>query len=92
MQGELLMADYTAPIADLNAAAEICQQHRLGPVNGVQPEYPRWPEAWAACEVVWRDYLDMQTMVGVNDEDDRQTVQREAGRIERRDRVVRKVK
>lgn len=75
------MADYSTQIADLKASAEICQQHVItSPVNGIQPEYPRWPEAWAACEVVWRNYLELKTMDGSGDED-RMTVIREARRL-----------
>ena len=76
------MADYAQQINDLNEAAEICQIHIIKtPVNGIQPDYPRWPEAWAACEVVWRNYLDMQTMAGDSDERDRETVLSEARRL-----------
>jgi sugar/nucleoside kinase (ribokinase family) len=76
------MADYSQQIADLLAAAEICQRHTITtPVNGIYAEYPRWPEAWKACEVVWRNYLDIQTMAGVDDEADRRTAINEARRL-----------
>ena len=76
------MTDYSQQIADLQAAADICQHHVITQaVNGIQPEYPRWTTAWAACEVVWRNYLDMKTMEGSGDEDDRRTVIREAARL-----------
>jgi hypothetical protein len=79
------MADYSQQIADLNAAAEICRQHAITtPVNGVQPEYPRWSEAWKACEVVHQKWLDLQTMSGPDDEADRNTVITEAERFNRR--------
>ena len=75
------MADYSQQIEDLKAAAEICQRHVItAPVNGIQPEYPRWPNAWEACEVVWRNYLEMKTMDGI-DEESRYTVMREAYRL-----------
>jgi hypothetical protein len=78
------MADYFQQIQDLKAAAEICQKHTITtPVNGVQTSYPRWPWAWKACEVVWRNYLDMQTMMGANDEEDRNTVINEASKLHR---------
>jgi hypothetical protein len=75
------MADYSQQIADLQAAADICQQHVLGPVKGKQVEYPRWPNAWAACEIVWRNYLEMKTMDGDNSERDRDIVIDEARRL-----------
>ena len=76
------MADYSIQLQDLQTAADICRQHTITTsVNGVNSEYPRWPEAWEACEVVWRNYLDAKTMDGVNDEDDRATVIREARRL-----------
>jgi sugar/nucleoside kinase (ribokinase family) len=76
------LADYSAQIADLLAAAEICQRHTITTaVNGIYPEYPRWPAAWAACEVVWRNYLDAQTMAGVDDEAERETVLKEARKL-----------
>jgi hypothetical protein len=76
------MADYSADIQNLNVAAEICKTHEITTqVNGVVTTYPRWPTAWAACEVVWRNYLDMKTMEGSGDEDDRRTVMIEAARL-----------
>lgn len=78
------MADlaYFDQIQQLRTAAEICDRHRItDPVNGIQPDYPRWPEAFAACEIVWRNYLDLQTLEGANDEADRETVMREAGKL-----------
>jgi hypothetical protein len=78
------MADYSQQIADLQEAADICIQHTLGPVNRVQPQYPRWPNAWAACEVVWRQYLEMKTMApDGSDNEDRETVIREADKLRR---------
>jgi hypothetical protein len=80
------MADYSQQIADLNTAATICAkpEHQITePVNGHNSTYPRWPEAWKACEVVWRNYLDMKTMDGDGAESDRQTVLIEAGRLSR---------
>jgi hypothetical protein len=78
------VADYSQQISDLNAAAEICEQHRITtPVNGIQPEYPRWPEAWQACEVVWRNYLDMKTMESDGAEADRDIVINEARKFHR---------
>lgn len=75
------MADYSQQMADLQAAADICQQHVIKtPVNGVQSEYPRWPEAWAACEKVWRNYLDMKTLEAI-DEDDRRVIIDESNRL-----------
>lgn len=80
----MAVADYSQQVADLNAAAEICEQHRITtPVNGVQTEYPRWPAAWEACEVVWRNYLDMKTMEGDSTETDRDEVIREASKFHR---------
>lgn len=76
------MADLSQQIADLLAAADICQRHTITtPVNGIYPEYPRWSEAWKACEVVWQKYLDMQTMAGVDDEAERETVIGEARKL-----------
>ena len=77
-----MMADYSQQIDDLKAAEEICQRHIITtPVNGVQPAYPRWSNAWTACETVHRDWLEMNTMNGADDEDDRQAVMREAQRL-----------
>jgi hypothetical protein len=79
------MADYySQQVQDLQAAADICHRHVMtNQVNGIDlsNNYPRWPEAWSACEVVWRNYLDSQTMSGPNDEADRQTVIDEARRL-----------
>lgn len=76
------MADYSQQVDQLNEAANICWLHVITtPVNGIQPEYPRWPEAWAACEIVWRNYLDMRTMDESDDEKDRRTVILEAKRL-----------
>jgi hypothetical protein len=76
------MADYSQQIAELNAAAEICRHHAITrPVNGIQPAYPRWPEAFKACEAVWRAYLEVKTMSGPHDEDDRQAVINEASKL-----------
>ena len=76
------MADYSQQVDDLKVAAEICHRHTIEiPVNGIQPDYPRWPEAWKACEVVWRNYLDMKTMEGHGAEADRMTVITEARRL-----------
>ena len=78
------MADYSQAIDDLKAAAEICQRHVITtPVNGVNSEYPRWPNAWAACEVVWRNYLEIKTF-DLGDPfilEERQAVMREAERL-----------
>jgi hypothetical protein len=75
------MADYSQQIADLANAALICERHAITkPVNGIQPEYPRWPNAWVACEKVWRWYLETQTMTP-EDEEDRQAVMREAYKL-----------
>lgn len=75
------MADYSQQIADLQAAADICLQHVIkSPVNGVQPDYPRWSNAWAACEVVWRNYLESRT-IDENDEADWRAVITEARRL-----------
>lgn len=80
------MADYSMQIAELIAAAEVCQRHTIiMPVNGIQPQYPRWPEAWKACEIVWRNYLEMQTMAqDGSDERDRRNVMIEAYRLRSR--------
>jgi hypothetical protein len=76
------VADYAQQIDDLKAAAAICERHVItSPVNGIQPDYPRWPEAWKACEKVWRVYLDMSTVEGEAAEADRHTVIMEAGRL-----------
>jgi hypothetical protein len=79
------MADYSQQVADLANAAMICERHVITTsVNGVNSDYPRWPNAWAACEVVWRSYLDMKTMAeDGSDDDDRNTVIREARRLKR---------
>jgi hypothetical protein len=75
------MADYSKQMADLANAALICEQHAIiRPVNGVQPEYPRWPEAWKSCEVVWRWFLESKTITP-DDKDDYQTVAREARKL-----------
>jgi hypothetical protein len=80
----MMMADYSHQIDDLKAAAAICERHTIATeVNGVQSSYPRWPEAWAACETVWRNYLDMQTMAGENDEGDRLFIIHEASKLRR---------
>lgn len=76
------MADYSQQIDDLKVAAEICERHTITTlVNGVQSTYPRWPEAWKACEVVWRNYLDLQTMMDGGSEADRKTVIEEASKL-----------
>jgi hypothetical protein len=77
------VADYSIQIEDLKAAAAVCQQHVITePVNGVQSSYPRWPSAWAACETVWRNYLDMKTMAPDGSDDaDRAAVILEATRL-----------
>lgn len=76
-----LSADYSQQIDDLKAAADICQKHVITTsINGVTSEYPRWPQAWAACEVVWRNWLDMQTMKE-SDVDDRGFVNFEASKL-----------
>lgn len=76
------MADYAQQIDDLKVAAEICERHTITTlVNGVQSNYPRWPEAWKACEVVWRNYLDLKTMEAAAAEADRQTVITEASKL-----------
>jgi hypothetical protein len=67
------MPDYSQQIADLQAAAGICEQHQIQPAL----KYPRWPNAWAACEVVWGKWLDLQTMKE-SDVDDRDFVNWEA--------------
>lgn len=81
------MADlaYMQQIDDLKAAAAICNEHRIvTPINGIQPEYPRWSAAWEACEVVWRNYLDMQTMaMDGSDDADRAAVIVESRRLGR---------
>lgn len=77
------MADYSQQMADLANAALICEQHAITKsVNGIQPEYPRWPNAWvhAGCEKVWRQFLESQT-IKPDDKDDYQTVAREAARL-----------
>jgi hypothetical protein len=78
-----MMADYSHQIDDLKFAAEVCERHVITePVNGVQSSYPRWPEAWAACETVWRVYLDMKTMAPDGSDDaDRSAVILEASRL-----------
>ena len=76
------MADYSAQIDDLKAAEEICQRHVITmPVNGVQSSYPRWSNAWTACETVHRNWLEMNTMNDAVDEDDRQAVMRESYKL-----------
>jgi hypothetical protein len=69
--------DYSQRIADLKEAATICEAHQIQPAR----EYPRWPEAWKACEIVWRNYLDMQTIRNDKDFDDRATVNEEARKL-----------
>jgi len=76
------MADYSQAIDELRAAEEICQRHVITTsVNGVQSSYPRWANAWTACETVHRAWLEMNTMNDAGDEDDRQTVMREAYKL-----------
>lgn len=76
------MADYSQAIDDLKAADEICLRHIITtPVNGIQPEYPRWPNAFAECERVHQWWLETETMKGSGDEDDRQAVLNEARRL-----------
>jgi hypothetical protein len=75
------MSDYAQAMADLANAALICERHAIiKPVNGIQPEYPRWPNAWAECEKVWRWYLETQTITP-DDKDDYQAVMREAYKL-----------
>jgi hypothetical protein len=76
------MADYSQQIADLQAAAQICIEHRLTePVNGTpRPPYPAWSNAWKACELVWRKHLELETMKE-SDVDDRDFVTWEADRL-----------
>ena len=75
------MADYTQQIDDLKAVAAICEKHTIANPQGVHANYPRWPRAWEACELVWKNYLDMKTMEGASDEEDRKTVIDEARRL-----------
>jgi hypothetical protein len=77
------MADYSQQIDDLKAAAEICERHTIATPANVHTNYPRWPVAWEACEVVWRSYLNMQTMDGANDEVERNTIIDEASKLRR---------
>ena len=72
------MADYSQAIDDLRVAAEICEKHVIN--DSYKATYPRWPNAWAACEVVWRYYLETKTMDAI-DEEDRQAVMREAYKL-----------
>ncbi len=78
---EMSRGDLTEQIDQLKAAAEICQKHTLPPVNGVQPDYPRWPNAWKDCEIVWRVYLDLQTIDKQNAEEEHGVVLDEADRL-----------
>jgi hypothetical protein len=71
--------DYSQRIADLKEAAAICEKHQIDKLAG--QTYPRWPEAWKACEIVWRNYLDMQTIKSDQDLDDRATVNEEARKL-----------
>jgi hypothetical protein len=75
------MADYSVQIEHLINAAKICEQHEIESTNGIKTYYPRWPVAWEACEIVWRNYLDMKTMDGKNDERDRQIIINEANQM-----------
>jgi hypothetical protein len=78
-----MLMDYSQQMADLANAALICArpEHQImTPVNGVYSTYPRWPEAWKACEVVWRWYLESKTITP-DDKDDYQAVAREARRL-----------
>ena len=77
------MADYSQQLDALQAAAEVCERHTIkASVNGVQPDYPRWPAAWAACERVWRAWLEVQTMArDGSDDEDRRMVLDEARRL-----------
>jgi hypothetical protein len=75
----MIMADYEQLAADLNEAAAICEKHQMDRIPG--QTYPRWPEAWEACEIVWRNYLDMQTIKSDQDLDDRATVNEEARKL-----------
>ena len=78
----MIYADMEQRIAELNRAAAICEEHVISaPVNGVYSSYPRWPEAWRACEVVWRAYLDARVIRSQQDLDDRRTVIDEARRL-----------
>jgi hypothetical protein len=78
------VADYSQQIADLQVAADICMQHTLGAVNKIQPQYPRWPNTWTACETVWREYLEVKTMApDGSDNEDRETAIREADKFRR---------
>ena len=79
---EMTRGDYTEQVDQLKVAAEVCQKHVITThVNGVQPDYPRWPNAWAACEVVWRAYLDLLTIEGEGAEEEHGIVMDEASRL-----------
>ena len=69
------MADYYQQVEQLQNADAICMRHVITtPVNGIQPEYPRWPAAFAECEKVHRWFLETKTIRGVDDLDDRSTI------------------
>jgi hypothetical protein len=78
------MADYSQQIDELKAANEVCKRHVITtPINGIQPEYPRWPTAFAECERVHRWWLEMETLKDDSAQDDLNTVLHESQRIPR---------
>jgi hypothetical protein len=78
---DLPQAIYQQQIDQLNQAAGICYKNALtNEVNGIKTTYPRWSEAWAACEKVWRNYLEVQNanISNESDLDDHEFVERVA--------------
>jgi hypothetical protein len=75
---------YQQQIDELNQAAGICRVHELtNEVNGIKTNYPRWPEAWAACEKVWRNFLEVQNanIANESDLDDHEFVEHTAAKL-----------
>ena len=78
------MADYSQQIDQIREAEEVCQRHVITTsVNGVQSSYPRWPNAFAGCEIIHQWWLETETMKNASDEDDRNVVILEAYRLKR---------
>lgn len=47
----------------LGRAMQICDRHRLPPtMMTVPPQGPMWNEAWAACNTVFREWQNSETV------------------------------
>jgi hypothetical protein len=76
--------DHSDQVEEFRAAVTICSKPEYQittPVNGIKPEYPRWPEAFKACEEIWRAHLEWENKGGEHAEEDRETVVHEARKL-----------